>query len=336
MARRRPQGVVVTVKGPLEGGTSLLGVDPATHNRHLVHAPSRVYPETNCYADILIELLHARGDEPLAALGCTVRADFEGDQFTFFKPPLVELDVLFGIDVHEMQPYRALPEQAAQQLSLGRTLIVELDSFYLPDTASTTYRTEHVKSSVVIEAVDVSGERLRYFHNAGLFDLEGEDFRGAFRLEGQQDPSMLPPYVELVRFDLGPRLAGDALRRAAFELLGDHLTRRPSDNPFLRFGTQLTQQLPALIGGDIAEYHVYAFATVRMAGSAFELAASYLEWLLPGDSGPAAQAFGRVVDGCKALSFKLARRRPFDPGAPIAAIAAAWDEAQEHLDAAFH
>ena len=34
----------------------------------------RTYRETNCYTDILIELLHARGDEPLAAMGCT-RAD---------------------------------------------------------------------------------------------------------------------------------------------------------------------------------------------------------------------------------------------------------------------
>ena len=31
--------------------------------------PGRTYLETNCYADIIIELLHARGDEPLAALG---------------------------------------------------------------------------------------------------------------------------------------------------------------------------------------------------------------------------------------------------------------------------
>ena len=35
------------------------------------HAGDRTYTETNCYTDILIELLHARGDEPLAALGFT-------------------------------------------------------------------------------------------------------------------------------------------------------------------------------------------------------------------------------------------------------------------------
>ena len=72
--------------------------------------------------------------QPLAAMGCTVRMDFEGDQWTFFKPFPEDLELLFGIDVHEMQPYRPLPEQAAQQIAQDRTLIVELDSWYLPDT----------------------------------------------------------------------------------------------------------------------------------------------------------------------------------------------------------
>jgi Domain of unknown function (DUF1839) len=316
------------------GAISLIGVDPSTYEGHPVHAPSRAYPETNCYADILIELLHARGDEPLAALGSTVRGDFEGDQFTFFKPPLGELESLFGVDIHEMQPYRPVPQQAAEQLAFGRTLIVELDSYYLPDTAATSYRAEHVKSSVIIESVDVAGHRLRYFHNTGLYDLDGDDFRGAFRVGRDLDPELLPPYTELVRFDAGPRLAGDALRATARDLLGHHLARRPVTNPFGRFGAQLAEQLPDLIAGETEGYHAYAFATVRMAGSAFELAASYVTWLLPDAGGPAAGAFGRIVEGCKRLSFKLARRRTFDPDPAVAALASAWTEAQELLDAA--
>ena len=62
---------------------------------------------------------------------------------------------LFGLDVHEMQPYRAAAGQIAEQLAAGRTLIVELDAWYLPDTAATSYRTEHVKTSVIAEAIDV-------------------------------------------------------------------------------------------------------------------------------------------------------------------------------------
>ena len=43
-------------------------------------------------------------------------------------------------------------------------------------------------------------------------------------------------------------------------------------NPFERFATRLERDLPGLLEGDAARYHAYAFATVRMAGSAFELA----------------------------------------------------------------
>jgi hypothetical protein len=306
----------------------LLDLDPTTYQRHAVHAPSRAYPETNCYADIVIELLHARGDEPLGALGCTVRGDFEGDQFTFFKPPPDELELLFGVDIHEMQPYRPLPQQAAEQIERGRTIIVELDAYFLPDTAATSYRTEHVKSSVVVEGIDVSNQRMRYFHNAGVFDLEGDDFREVFSV------GPLPPYTELVRFDAGPPLAGDALRDGARQLLRRHLERRPEKNPFERFGAQLGEQLPLLVAGDPAWYHAYAFATVRMAGAGFELASSYVHWLFDDAEAPAAAAFERIVAGCKALSFKLARRRTFDTEPAVAGLAAAWAEAQERLDVA--
>jgi hypothetical protein len=307
--------------------TALTGLDPATYTPHPVHDPGRSYPETNCYMDILVELLHARGDEPLAVLGTTLRTDFEGDQFTFFKPPPDELEVLYGIDIHEMQPYRYLPEQAAEHLAAGRTLIVELDSYYLPDTASTSYRTEHVKSSVVVESVDVAGERLRYFHNCGLYDLHGDDFRNVFTFA-------LPPYTELVRFDAGPRLTGGALRGAARALLPRHLARRPATNPFTRFAERLATDLPSLVAGDPAGYHAYAFATVRMAGAGFDLAASYVDWLFDGRETAAAEAFRRIVEGSKTLSFKLARRKAFDPEPALAALAGAWDEAQERLDGA--
>ena len=117
-------------------------------------------------------------------MGCALDVDFEGDQWTFFKPRPEDVEALYGIDIHEMQPYRPLPEQIAEQIERGRTMIVELDSFYLPDTEATSYRREHVKSSVVAEAIDLEGERLRYFHGPGYFELGGEDYRGVFRLGG--------------------------------------------------------------------------------------------------------------------------------------------------------
>jgi hypothetical protein len=312
---------------------SLLGLDPAAYRSHPLHSSERTYVETNCYTDILIELLHARGLEPLAAMSCAVRMDFEGDQWTFLKPFPEDLERLFGVDIHEMQPYRPLTEQIVEQLACDRTLIVEMDSWYLPDTSSTSYRSEHVKSSIVAEAIDPASERLRYFHATGLYELSDEDFRGVFRLGRPFSDDVLPPYTELVRFDAGTPLRDKALRDAAQTLLRRDLDRRPRDNPFARFAAQLERDLPRLLGGDATDYHAYAFATVRMAGSAFEVAASYVEWLL-GDSGAeACGALRQVVDGCKSLSFRLARRRPFEPEPTAAALAAAWDEALTRLDA---
>lgn len=314
------------------GLVSLLGLDPIAYSPHLLHARERSYTETNCYTDIVIEFLHARGEEPLALMGCVLRVDFEGDQWTFFKPLPEQIERLFGVDIHEMQPYRPLPEQIAEQIARDRTIIVELDSFYLPDTASTSYRREHVKSSVVAEAIDRDGERLRYFHGAGYYELEGEDYRGIFRLGRPFSDDVLPPYTEIVRLDAGPSLKGQELRAAARELLVEHLARRPEPNPFRRFGEQLTADLPRLLEGDQAGYHDYAFATVRMVGSAFEVAASHVEWLLEDEGAPAAAAMGRIVEGSKVLSFKLARRRAFDPAPAIDELAAAWEDAFAALD----
>jgi hypothetical protein len=311
---------------------SLLGLDPVTYRPHPVHCGERTYLETNCYSDILIELLHARGAEPLAAMGFTARMDFEGDQWTFFKPPPADLEQLFGLDIHEMQPYRPLPEQIEDQITAGRTIIVELDSWYLPDTAATAYRAEHVKTSAAIEAIDRAGERLRYFHNAGLYELEGEDYRGAFRLDREYSADVLPPYTEIVRFDAGPQLAGEQLRAAARGLLREHLDRRPAKNPFHRFAQRLAEDMPGLLDGDAADYHAYAFATVRMAGSGFELCASHVDWLLGEAGARACAALGRIVDGSKLLGFKLARRRPFDPQPALNVLADSWDEAVLELD----
>jgi hypothetical protein len=311
---------------------SLLGLDTSTYRAHAVHGPDRTYTESNCYTDIIVELVHARGDEPLAALGCLVRTDFEGDQWTFFKPPPEDLEALFGIDIHEMQPYRPLPLQIAEQIDAGRTIIVELDSWFLPDTAATSYRSEHVKTSVAVEAIDLERRWMRYFHGPGLFELEGEDFDGIFRLTGEPDPWILPPYTELVRFDAGPRLEGAALREAARERLRRHLRHRPPDDPFARFGRQLELDLPMLLEGGLEAYHAYAFATVRMVGAAFELATSATEWLFGPDGEPAAAAMTRIVDGCKLMGFRLARRRAFDPQPLLDGLSSAWSEALDAVE----
>jgi hypothetical protein len=322
------------VPGPSSAASlrSLTGSDPVGYRSHPLHADGPAYPETNCYTDVIIELLHARGFEPLAMLGHLVRMDFEGDQWTFFKPPPEDLERLFAVDIHEMQPYRPLPEAIAEQLAADRTILVELDSFHLPDTASTSYRTDHVKTSVAADAIDPAGERLHYFHNAGLWELTGDDYRAALRLEPLA-AEVLPPYTELVRFDAGEPLTGEALRGAAREVLARHLARRPATNPFERFGAQLERALPALLEGDLALFHAYAFATVRMAGAAFELAGAHARWLLGAPVAPAVAAMDEIVNGCKTMSFRLARRAPFEVAPRIEKLARSWDTALAGLAA---
>src|SRR4029077_6486163 len=114
---------------------ALLGLDPKTYRAHQLHSPERQFPETNCYTALWIELLHAQGFEPLAMLAYCVTVDFEGDQWTFFKPPPEDLARLYGLEVQEFVVYRPLPKHVLEQLELGRTVIVEADAFYLPDTA---------------------------------------------------------------------------------------------------------------------------------------------------------------------------------------------------------
>ena len=319
---------------PSNGAVSLWGIDAAKYQPHSLHATGRTYLETNCYADVLIELLHARGDEPLAMLGFIVRTDWEGDQFTYFKPPQADLDRLYGIDVHEMLPYRPLPEQIEDLLASGRTVLVEIDAWYLPDTAATSYRREHLKTTVAPETIDRHAERLRYFHNAGFFELEGEDYRGAFRLLPHFTDDVMEPFVEVVSFDAGPRLAGDTLRSCAREILSHHYARRPRHNPFVAWGQALADDLPRLLAGRAEDYHAYAFVTVRMVGSAFELLADHVEWVLGSEGAAAAAALRQIVEGSKIVSFRLARRRQFDPQPALAALAGAWEEGMAALGCA--
>lgn len=295
---------------------------------HALHGAGRAYRETNCYTDVLIELLHSRGLEPLAGLGHLVRSDFEGDQFTFFKMPPEDLEDLYGVDIHEMQPVGSLPDQIALQLERGATMLVELDSFYLPDTAATDYRRNHVKTTVAVDAIDRGTETLRYFHNTGCHELSGDDYRGAFGLNGRR-PEMLPPYLELARFDAGEPLRGQSLKEASRDRLKRHLARRPRCNPIATFGKQLENDLPMLLAGDAQLFHVYAFATVRMAGAAFDLLRAHSEWLL---DARAAARFDPIVEGCQVLSFRLARRRPFDASPIISTMADAWDESMAELE----
>ncbi len=179
----------------------LPGLSPASYQRHSLHGEAAAWVEKNCYGDLWIELLHALKLEPRAMLPFTLAVDFEDDQWTFFKPSLEELRDLYGIDVQELTVWRPLLEHAVEHLSAGKLICTEADAFWLPDTAGTDYRTKHTKTTILLANLDVGARRLGYFHNAGYFELSGEDFIQLFRLEADPDIPFLPLFAELVRVD---------------------------------------------------------------------------------------------------------------------------------------
>ena len=150
---------------------------------------------------------------------------------------------------------------------------------------------------------------MRYLHNTGLYELSGEDYRGCFRMLPHFTDDVMDPFTELVRFGVGPRLSGEELRAAALDLMRHYYAPRPERNPFAAWGEQLAEDLPRLLEGDAADYHAYAFVTVRMVGSSFELLADHVDWCLGDDGAPVAASLREIVEATKVLSFRLARRR---------------------------
>ena len=318
--------------------TRILALDPATYQRHAIHGENRTWAETNCYSDVIIELLHGHGHEPMAALPFTLTIDFEGDQWTFFKFPPGDLVELYGFDIQELAPWRPLVAHIEEQVGAGRPVLVELDSYFLPDTAGTAYRLAHVKSTVAVNEIDIPGRRLGYFHNQGYHTLEGQDFVEVFQTGGLAHERMLPPYIEYVK--RAPRfrpLAPAAQVEASLGLLRRHLDRLPARNPFPAFRAQFQRDLDWLLATDLEAFHAYSFVTLRQYGACFELAATYLGWLgAQGVDGieSAQAAFDGISQSTKAFQFQLARamarRKGFDLS-PLEAMAEAWEGAMDGL-----
>lgn len=300
-----------TVRPPvnLAGPDPLLPGDPLAYRRHAMHSGDRHWPQTNCYADLWIEILHALGTEPAAAFGFTVAQDFEGDQFTFFKPPLDDLEALYGLHVTELALYDDLTSHLERQIARRRLVLIELDSFYMPDTQGVSYRASHGKTTIAVNRLDRAGRELDYFHNDGLHRAQGEDFDGLLRLlPGQMREDTLFPYAEMVR--LPQRLPSDAeLRSTALQLLARHVARRPGANPVSAFRAVATTQAQALAERPSEVFHHYAFNTLRQLGANFELLASHLGWLGTTVDGlvDAREAALRIAEGAKIAQFHLAR-----------------------------
>lgn len=315
-------------------------LDVAAYVRHPLHRADCLWNEKNCYVDVWIELIHALGQEPLAVLPFTCAIDFEGDQWTFFKPPHEELRELYGLDVQELNVWRPLLEHALDYLAAGKLISTEADAFWLPDTAGTDYRRKHTKSTIILAELDLPGQRLGYFHNAGYFRLEGEDFARTFRIGLAPDPEFMPLFAETIRTDRLIHLPAGRLRQSSLSLWRKHLARLPQSNPVERFGQRINAELLAMHGRGLDHYHAWAFATLRQLGSAFELAAANLRWLeaggLTGLELPV-QAFELIASHSKTLILKGARavntRRSLNSEEMLAAMADAWQRGISSLAA---
>jgi len=315
----------------------LLPVTAATYRTHPIHSMDRIWTETNCYVDVWVEVLHALGLESLAAGAFALSTDFEGDQWTFSKYPPEDLRLVYGIDVHEMNPWRPVIDHVVEQLELGRLLTVEVNSYFLPDTHGVAYRIDQVKSTIIPNMVDRARRRLGYFHNAGYFELDGDDFDGVFRLGDHTDDQTLPPYVELVRLERTRCDPEVALVATAERLLGEHLTRRPVDNPVTRMGERIRADQDWLRTMSLEDFHLWAFGTLRQCGASAELAAAFCMWLGTRiDSGQhlidAAVHWTSLAESTKSLQFQLARvarGRPVDFTDTLETMAEHWQDAQD-------
>lgn len=317
-------------------------LDVAGYQPHSLHGDGCTWVERNCYVDVCIELLHALGLEPRAAMAPTVAIDFEGDNFTFFKPSHDELRALYGIDVQELNVWRPLLDHAVEHLGAGRLIATETDSYWLPDTAGTDYRRAHVKTTIILAEVDVDARRAGYFHNTGYHALDGEDFDRLFRVHATPQDDVLPLFAEVIKIDRLVRRAPTELAAIARGFLLQHVERRASGNPVRRFASRTERDLATLHERGLSYYHAWAFGTIRQLGVSCELLAAHLRWIVAvtGDDElllRAASDIEGVSSGAKSLILKAARavngRRALQAGDVFGEMSDRWESAMATLAA---
>jgi hypothetical protein len=301
------------------------GIDPTNYQPHRLHSQDRLWPLTNCSIDLWIEILASMKVDPEAMLAFTVLLDFEGDHFTFFKVPFDDLETLYGLRVQELAIYGDIASHAAVQVERGRLCLIEMDSFYLPDTRALSYQIEHGKTTIAVNRINPEGRRLEYFHNAGCFSLSGEDYDGLMHGYAHGDTPFLP-YSEFIKFGAPP--TGD-VRDLARALLRRHWRNRPTANPVRAFQAVIAEQAEDAAAKGNAFVHRYAFNTLRQLGANFELMSDFLKWL-DGEESSASQAAFRISEVAKAAQFQLARacaRNRFEPlSGAVEPAALAYDD----------
>lgn len=274
-------------------------------------ARPRDWPLTNCHVDMWMGVLRSWNFDPIAALAFTVTQDFEGDQFTYFKYPLEDLERLYGVLVQELSIYRDLEAHAVEQVRRGRLFILEVDSFCLPDTRTSGSQSIRAKTTIAIDEIDPYRRRAYYFHNGGRHLVEDSDYDAAMchRLAPDALADWLPPYVEIASLRF-PALPDHDLALEAVALLRRHLRRAPNVNPIERYAKALPQHVDQLIAASTDYFHLYAFNTVQQLGANFELLGVFLRWLERRGQYGLETIAGRCDDlsaNAKLLQLRLAR-----------------------------
>lgn len=317
---------------------AIANLDPAAYTPHPLHGEASVWPQTNCYADLWIGVLNALGLDPLPLLSFGLEADFEGDQWTFVKPSLDDLWTLYGIEVQELNLWDGFASHVEAQIRRGHLPLIEVDSFYLPDSAGTAYQTAHTKTTIGVNALDLDSGHMAYFHNSGYYALSGDDLRAVLRLDETPGASHLLPYAEFGKLSRVRRLPPDCLRREASAVMRRHLERRPAQNPLPAFRAYLAAGTPVPPADPVARYHKEAFATVRQLGAAFQMSAACVRWLdTDGVLTDTVIAFDSISASAKALLFKMARAantgKPLQFAASLDTMEADWQTGFDTLAA---
>ncbi|MCC0005178.1 MAG: DUF1839 family protein [Methylobacteriaceae bacterium] len=303
--------------------------DPTAYVASGLHDTARDWPQTNCYADLWIEAIHARGLKPEAMLAFTATLDFEGDQFTFFKPPLEDIEALYGFSVRELSIYDDLADHLAEQCARGRLVLIEVDAFHLPDTRGVSYGIESSKTTIGVNRIDPADRVIDYFHNEAYFRAEGTDYDGILAFGADAGRLKLPPYAEILKADFAP-LGEEAARDCARALLARHIARRPARNPVAAFATRLPALVERMSTREPEFFHKFAFNSLRQLGANFELMGSHLAWLDDADEFVAEiEACRAISSGAKAFQFLLARaivrRKTVGLEAPLAVLSETYD-----------
>lgn len=316
--------------------------------RHRLHTEAMTWRETNCYTDVWIEVLHALGHEPVAMLGPCLRIGLEADQWTFFKPSFDDLFTLYGVEVNETNPWRGLLATCESSVATGRIALPEVDSWFLPDTAGVAYQLAHVKSTIAVLGIDTDKRWLSYAHNAGCFELSGDDFDGVFRRGAHAlDDSHLPSYVDMCTPGAPAVRSASHLADLAWGFVQRDLPRLPATNPFVAWAERFADELESVRTSECADaFHAYAFTTFRQFGPAFELASTHLTWiadnastvLSDADRGAlreAAEQFAAIASTALVFQMRTARAvmsgKPLDPTPWSTQLIDAWQAGVDAL-----